>query len=382
MAMTKRKKKLILIISLAVVVVAIAVIIVLIMNKEKSDKLSWKEISAQTDVPDNDYSNIIFTENCVLNIPDTDGFSSFSIETGWIEEQEATDRCLSIGNLILGDVFTQEDFNKDGFEVYNRALLGKTIGEEYYSCSYSKSNTFLAYKQSTVTKVSNADVERIIRLDRGETTDGCTYKVAGQDYSAQQALDYAIKLVNETLKDYLDDVEYRATNVIVLKNKNADEYYYRVQFENVIDNVPVRDSTVTATSETSEFYMYSNCMYVSICEPDKAGEVYKMGGISLSEEKELEDSYIPLDDALRLASDFMAEYYEREISEISVKYIEKGFYGDEKSNRLEPYWCFISDTEYDPSAYTIRENEIMVNMSTGEVIVYVPEAMMYKSSLK
>ena len=107
-----------------------------------------------------------------------------------------------------------------------------------------------------------------------------------------------------------------------------------------------------------------------------------MGGISLSEEKELEDSYIPLDDALKLASDFMAEYYEREISEISVKYIEKGFYGDEKSNRLEPYWCFTSDTEYDPSAYTIRENEIMVNMSTGEVIVYVPEAMMYKSSLK
>ena len=380
MAMTKRKKKIIIISTAVIFLIIIGIIVFLVVNDNGFEYENLETVKDTARLPDKEYPNLKFADNIAINLPESDKLYEYEMDNSFelISYDEASENCLIFGDYFFDNVFDGHVPVKDIHR--HDCSVEVTVGDEFYTARYYTQNMFLIYKQSTVDTVFYSELVDNIYLDRGEQATDKMYKLRGQDYSPKQALDLAQKTMDEFVSKQLEDYDFRATNIIILYNKEENNYCYRVQFERMLDGAPANDADILAMGDDLSFMMNYTTLYMTITEPDVIGEIYHMNPFVVTDKKKLYDRYVTLESAIENLSEYLAEYNVQDIKEISVKYANKMMKNE--PNKLRPYWCFVMELPYDPKLYCMTENIIYVDMKTGEIITCSPSDMRYHSSLE
>lgn len=379
----KLTKKSIICICCALIIIVIATVLILYFNRseDNAEKLSWKEVSELAEVPENKYSNITFAENCVLILPDVDTFYQYQL-TADLTKEETLQLCYDVGEVVFPGIFSKESQVFDDSKM--RADVSFSTDELSYRSSVYAYGKMVIYNEQGIESAFFGTPEKIIRLSRGDSTENEAYTVNGESYMVSDALALAEETVKK-LEPYMDGFIYKPTDVIVIKDKSTDNYSYHIQFEAIIDSVPINDGGKVAVNDgTSKYFITDTCLYVTISSPGIVAEVYRSRGVDFTDKEELKDEFITLEAATEKLAEYYAPYYKTTVSEISVKYAIKREYGTEE-HTIHPYWCFIIDYPVNlvlEDTYCMGENTIYVDMVTGEVISYFRDAGQFISSFE
>lgn len=426
----KKKKKQLFIIGVAAAAIAAAGIL-LYKHLSKSDDMlgntTLAEISANSKLPDKEYSNFDFS-NAVLNIPEnmTSLQSYYRLKDGGIYTPEQCDEAswklmFEVFGLDPNDLstFTDREGNQPEAVAYSDAncnqveLYGSTYNDKYsesrvacvdnsedanedwiyrewyYMSKFTKTGGM--YIQSFVSRdqTVQGDVVEEFQLDRGDEITDTQYLVNGCEYSPKQAIEFAEKALSH-ITPYLRSEEFAPTDVVVVKNSENDYYSYNILFEYRLDGIPMLDAAPPIIDYTESKYNFSApVLVVSITEPDKIGGIFNLYAYTIQgDDGELEDKFISLEQAIDLMSEYFAPDYVQEISEVSIKYAikynlkETGSMSDDEKIYARPYWCFVNadSDHFDPGLYTRTETSILVDMQTGEIFWYDWETDCYTSS--
>lgn len=388
----KKAKKISMIAAAVIAVTGAAGAIYYFVNRDKISDLATStlaEIVADTAIPDKEYTNLDFSK-AVLNIPNASKAYKFLMQES---DPYTQDESMQMCEQMLFDIFNWLDKDKVKYvdasdePVSDKPIFDKTFNEailscsaddnKWYECRFSTSGSFIIYEQPTVGAAMSGKAE-IIHLDRGEKAPDEKYLVDGQEYSPAQALEFAENIMSESVSKYISSIDVSPTELMIIDDPDSDNYIYKIQFEYVYDGIPYFHLSLPGSLDGP--YMQNGVIYMTIGSPDQVAEIYNMmGNLTAKNDGEYEDKYIKLDDAIDLASEYLAPYFKQEISEITIKYSHNS---SDENDYYRAYWCFVTEVDYTPKIdYCLTGNTIFVDMQTGEVIVYDKSLSRYKSSI-
>ena len=421
--LNKRKKRILIttaiMLCIVAVIVSVAAIYVHIKNKNiVPTKVSYKEIMESTTLPIGKYENLDLS-NAVLNIPKADKLYNY-YKLGQTYEiytpDEAAQLCRDMfmklydytesDGLIFGDInctpWTNEqswnpDFRDCSFHisypdrVYDNPSAG--LGHGYACIDLEGTLRFDHLLDYGV--YSDSELVESINISRGEQLPDKSYDLRGGEYKMTDAVEFGSKTL-DSIKEYLPDADIQPARLNVFKtplyvdNFEITEYYYeyQIEYEYVLDGIPVCDSSSAAFSAAESLFKVSNNkIYLVIDTPDKLSTLSCIGPFMYpnKEEQPLKDEFITLDKACEMLSNFLAPKFVQHIDEVTVKYAntwDNTVYYEETEKRVgRPCWCFITDQGYaagNGCSYPC-EKQIVVDMQTGDIFVNVGDK--YESNL-
>ncbi len=421
--MTLNKKKKAIIIAAAALaaaaVIGTAVYFLVIKNKDDVSKdeiceqatATLSEIVSDSKIPDKEYDNLDLSE-AVLNIPNVDKLNKYYAP---LDDNLTPEECNKKCYELFDDIFyyAKEEHPDTVFEDgYGNPLPDGEAVEQYingngpfslsyiwfeveedtgYSCRCDAEGRFIMYESATIDirYDDSTEVEQIIHLDRGEQAPDTQYTVNGEKYSPAQALEFAQGVAADKLSKYVD-APLSPTELVIHKNAGSDNYFYIVQFEYVYDGMPYFH--LSAPKALENMWNVYKVLYMTITTPNRIGEIYNMiEDNGFEKDGKYTDKYIPLETAIDIANQYLAQYYRQKISEVAIKYVvvsepidgwafADGYQPEDdaykEKRRLRPCWCFIIDkTNPYHGDYCLCGKAITVDMQTGKVYTFIENVL-------
>ena len=211
-----------------------------------------------------------------------------------------------------------------------------------------------------------------IYYDRNpESIKNLSYKVNGKDYSVEDAIKFADTELKASWKNYLGNCDFRVKDVYVLEDSVTKDNAYYMRYEFTYEGVPLDEmqmipySTDNSSIENMRFFAAA---YVDIIVSDveHIGFIKSQGPDNVKQKKKLNDSFITLESALRIAENKLSGYSKYEISDIEMKYCKKN-----NSTEYSPMWCLIMEDATENGAELHNRKYINIDMLTGELCIAV-----------
>ncbi len=417
--MTKRNKRILIITAVtlcivAVIVAAVSLYVHFSHKKVAINGVPYKEIMENTTIPTKQYDNLDLSK-AFLNVPKADKLYSY-YKLGEAKDIYTPDEAAHLCKVMFMQLFgyTESDgitfCNIDGKPQTNEQAWDPTFHDCSFYITYPEASVgwgfanvglegTLMFSQCTDYGVdSNSELVESINIGCGEQMSDKSYKLRGGEYKMADAVEFGSKAL-DSVKEYLPDADLQPARLNVFKSVRYDfvdkdyvpveEYYeYQIEYEFVLDGIPVSDSYPAQIDSAETLFMVGvNKVDLVIDTPDKVSGLTYVGPFMLpdKESEPLEDNYLTLESACDLLSDYLAPQYMQHIDEITIKYVtawdNTKHYGDDEKRSSSPCWCFITDQGYSTQSSCDYpcEKQLLVDMQTGDIFAYVGDR--YESTL-
>lgn len=233
--------------------------------------------------------------------------------------------------------------------------------------SYFDNNSFNYYYINTDLDNTTYSYEKSYNVAM-EDISGVSYKVFGEEYPIEQAVEFTENYIRENLSKFMPDTDdVRAQEIFVFKN--GDGYDYSILLQHMIDGFPI--STTGAVALDSG-YMRAQLISVKIARPDIINTLSNRLYCKFKEKKEVK-KIITLESALDYLEGYLAPNSQYNISEITLEYCAKCDDYNDYDFEYRPTWCFTIG-EYKGDIATLRPKKMLyVDAVSGEVYCYDSE---------
>lgn len=431
--MTKRKKRIILMTGvtlciMAVIVASVSMYVYIKGKKAPTDKVSYKEIAANTTLPTKQYDNIDLS-NTVLNVPQHGEFYQYYI-LGNDNKRYTKEETAKIARDIFPKAFDLDSdklvFGSEEGEPWDDddESWDDVFSDRYFNVTYSdteyindgkyieKSGAVDIYQDTHFDllydwrHMINATIkEMVLRVDLGkgqQLPDEAYEMFDGKQLKMQDALEMANRSL-ERIKEYIPpEIEVRPANFYVLRcefvpktvdsegniieSEPIEHYQYQIYYEYLLDGIPLTDSVPYKFDFTQSLpRVGAERLDIEIYSSDRINRIHQHNSCAVDgfEEQPLEDEFLTLESACDILSDFLAPEYTQYINEITVKYAltwDSTVDNTGKKLYLRPYWCFLKDDMYDNIYAEGGEKQLLVDMQTGDIFATVGDV--YVSTIK
>ncbi|MCD7741156.1 MAG: hypothetical protein LUI06_03015 [Ruminococcus sp.] len=373
------KKKIITFVIVAILILGIFLVAFYFVKKSNSGTDS---IMVTIEEANKELENYTFSEHdnltfdCTVKNTDISKVVTFksSHNLGEATDEEAQ-KCKDLIYLISGE--TVDESMREYYEGMSGTAIyyGENSGGEYYT-----GGTFITWKHDD----ADADMnERVVEkvLDPNDDLSGVSYKVSGEDYPVEEAIEYCDDYIEKNLTGYFNDgEELKLTDIAVVKSEYYEDYEYVMHYAHMIDGVAVDDCGITANADD---YMHESYFELTLNAKD---DIQFFNNRCYYQMEEVEDvkEIIPLSQAEQILSDTLSSNGGYKVSECELKYccyVESGldvFSEEYESEWLkgsytyEPMWSFTLQN-YEGQNYEanyLKFRTAYVNAITGEVIYY------------
>ena len=212
-------------------------------------------------------------------------------------------------------------------------------------------------------------------LNEGDSIDGVSYAVAGQEYSLTDAAAFCDQYVAD-LQEILDFESVLLRKIFVYRyledtvDAKAGDYCYYLYYSKTLENVPL-------ASDYSTFWngdipiMDVSYIYFFITVPGEVTMWCDQSTHNVTEETAL-DGVLPLSYALKKLDSEVAAYSNYTVYGVELKYASPQWQWDSSTFYYEPYWCIkLSEGEPDDTGTLGYEmgNVAYVNAVSGECYI-------------
>lgn len=383
---------------IAAVAVA-AFVICFFIFRGREPKLVYKtldEVIAQVpDVLDKEYDNI--------KLPDTLSIDNVPMEfytfTSRIDTLiEGTEKfVVDIANAansfsITGNDLIVEKNNDSMFYDYFMVMSKIPFEESEYTDKmfYSRSGggkSFMLVCPYLIEAYGSGLREKYYNLGTDDISD-VSYNVYGEQYTAQQAIDYTDSVV-EKYKDYLladnDKVTMKAKYLIIAKNdtmsEHQNEYSYIVRYAYYYDGVEISTNGANIYSEGDKFGLLPHFTDIVISKPDCLALIDKYStNYDMQCQKIEEDKFVTLESALDRASYILAPEFIQNITDVEIVYVaredfkknpnDEHMWEPEPVITYRPMWRLKTDIDHNDQNFMPCGRCLNIDMVTGEFVLH------------
>ncbi len=231
-------------------------------------------------------------------------------------------------------------------------------------------------RKSFTPQTAGRDRVGCYRINQGETIDGISYTVSGENYLLTDAVDYC----NEYLASLKDILGYESASLrkIFVYQLTEDESglekgdcVYYLYYEKTQDGVTLESDCTTYWDPELPAFDEPQIVLL-LAQPDQIAMWYDQSTKHVTNKEALE-GVLPLSYALDKLESEVAEYSNYKISAIELNYATLQWQWDSSTFYYEPYWCIrlasgaprggVTNTEWDPCTMAY------VNAVTGDCYV-------------
>lgn len=345
----KPQQKLVIVIVVLLAILAVAGIIIHIYSQrylrfDKNDRFEYlpvKEAVAQAEkVEGREYQNFTIPENIDITAGDK-LFTFTSYSKGGMSDQNsyAKKKVIELSKAFAGqEPLETENFTAGGYYGF--------IGERYFF-EYHSSDSFTASDDDVMREYcvdAQDEYEKVYKIGVDDIS-SVSYKLAGKDYSIQEALDFCTDYINNELAPFFqDDITTKPYAVYVMPNTKG-EYYYSIIYNLVYKGTEFSNF---GRASMAEDFMMETYFHIEIAGDGLVNTCSVHSSRFRKDEKEVRE-IISLESALDYLEDYLAQYSGYEMTDISLQYCTRrdDIFIDEAETR--PMWVFTV-SEY-PSRY-------------------------------
>ena len=382
--LNKRTQRVIILCAAFVMTAAVitAIVLAVAINKksktEEQNKLEYKTLAeVLAEAPDalsKTYDNMTLPESVSLPSPEKLHTMSVDYSVEHITEEQLKQKCIDTAKYMNGEQF---DADKVTIETYGSGrfdclyMAEESDKENYdYNIKLENSGGCLIWEPDIISGEAGdvilaADIAKAYTAD-DDGLESAVGDLAGNDYTAKQALEFAQKTLDNVLPLCADQYEIRPVIVCILNNEYDEHQSFLVRFALCTDGI---EFDLTDTANVGGASMILNYADVVITHPDIVTQIYCYTYTRGIEKAELEDKYITLDSALRHASIEFAPYFTNAVTDINIVYALPSFPESSAENEetehdeYRPMWRLSLD---EPNNLKIRC--IYIDMVTGNLI--------------
>ena len=220
---------------------------------------------------------------------------------------------------------------------------------------------------------------------------GVSYNVYGEQYSIQEAIDYADTLI-EDYKEYLLDqegLELKLKQVVVVKNDKSqsgeDEYSYRLRYAYYYCGTEINMGGGVHLSIDDNLFCPRQGAEIIISRRDSFTSLIKELNTSQFKAEKANDDFITLGSALDRASKILAPKFIQDVKKIDIAYIplqqivkhdDPDLFSSESAPDLffRPMWRLEENSEVNMEEYLLEavppKRYLYIDMITGEIMLY------------
>ncbi len=397
---SKKTRKFIIAAAIIVAVAAVVFVICFFIFRNREPKLVYKtldEVIAEApDVLDKKYENIKLPDTLSIdNVPKE--LYTFTTRID-VPIEETKKLMVDITNASNTFSITENDLNVDPnsgsmfyeyFNVFSEIPFDESeyTDKMYYSRS-GGGETFMLICPYLVREAYGYGLrEKYYKLGTDDISD-VVYSVFGEQYTAQQAIDYADSVV-EKYKDYLladDDKEtIKAKYLIIAKNdcqgEHKDEYSYIVRYAYYYDGVEISTDGAITYAEGTEFEYSPQMVDIVISKPDCLTLIDKYTTTyDMQCQKIDEDKFVTLESALDRASFILAPKFIQNITDVEIVYVarqdftknprDKHLWETEPVISYRPMWRLKTNIDHSDQNYMPCGRDLYIDMVTGEIVLH------------
>ena len=382
--LNKRTQRVIILCAAFVMTAAVitAIVLAVAINKksktEEQNKLEYKTLAeVLAEAPDalgKTYDNMTLPKSVSLPSPEKLHTMSVDYSVEHITEEQLKQKCIDTAKYMNGEQF---DADKVTIETYGSGrfdclyMAEESDKENYdYNIKLENSGGCLIWEPDIISGEAGdvilaADIAKAYTAD-DDGLESAVGDLAGNDYTAKQALEFAQKTLDNVLPLCADQYEIRPVIVCILNNEYDEHQSFLVRFALCTDGI---EFDLTDTANVGGASMILNYADVVITHPDIVTQIYCYTYTRGIEKAELEDKYITLDSALRHASIEFAPYFTNAVTDINIVYALPSFPESSAENEetehdeYRPMWRLSLD---EPNNLKIRC--IYIDMVTGDLI--------------
>ncbi len=370
MMMTRKKKRLLILVSILIAVAVVTVLVWWFFIRDKKPKLVWKPLDEVLEeapkAPENKYDNLILPDSLSLDSPTT----LHSIDVNYIsgiDDETAVKTVIELSNRtnkyhITEDDVTFEKSQSGNVDAYY--TIRSSDDPEEFACFFQGGDCVQLISPYHLQQVAGyTNREKYYEVGKDDLS-SVVYTVDGQEYSAQQAVDFADTVI-EKYKDFYKHDKLVPIFVIAGKNWENDDYSYIVQYAYYFDGIEMN----TAGDIHAEIKIQPVYIEVTISSPDKLSSLLDLGTTYNMTFNDIEDSYVTLESALDCTSNLLAEYFTHEIADIDIVYATVFEMGDTMSE-YHPMWWLTTAGDHSSENKMPARYCIYIDMITGEIILF------------
>jgi hypothetical protein len=288
-----------------------------------------------------------FSLNCTA--PDESEFSDtyYRIDYDWNVWTE--DECKKKMQDALS--LENEDYQEKCLDIVKEDA-GGDIGE-VSACYYGSNTAIFAisptayctyFIREPMVSLQTAGREQVgcYRINEGDSIEGISYSLSGEDYSLTDAVDYCDQYL-ASLQDVLgfESVELRKIYVYEITEDedvlNAGDHMYFIFYSKKLEGVNLEfDCTTIWTPELPAFG--EPYILIQMYAPNQVSQ-WRDNSTKHITSKEQTDGVLPLSYALDKVESEVAEYSNYSISSIELNYATLQWQWDSSTFYYEPYWC-------------------------------------------
>lgn len=382
--LNKRTRRVIILCAAFVMTAAVitAIVLAVAINKknktEEQSKLEYKTLAeVLTEAPNalgKTYDNMTLPENVSLPTPEKLYTMSVDNSVVHITQEQLKQKCIDTAKYMNKEQPNEDEITLDTYDngnfSYSSFNIEKDDIEDDYLVRLDSSGGCLIWAPDIISGEAG-DVMLAANVAKACTAEDSDLAnvvgdLAGEDYTAKQALDFAQKTIDSVLPLCADYEETKPVIVCILNNEFNEHQSFLVRFALCAGGV---EFDLTDTSNVGGAKMTLNYVDVVITHPDVVTQVYCHTYDRGIEKTELEDRFITLDSALSHASVEFAPYFTNAVTDINIVYALPDFPDSDEENdetdpdEYRPMWRLSLD---EPNNLKIRC--IYIDMVTGDLI--------------
>ncbi len=382
--LNKRTRRVIILCAVFVMIAAVitAVVLAVAINKksktEEQSKLEYKTLAeVLAEAPNalgKTYDNMTLPESVSLPSPEKLYTMRVDNSVEHITEEQLKQKLIDTAKYMNGE---QPDADKIAIVTYRAGRFDcqyfpeESDNENYnYNIKLENSGGCLIWEpdiiQNEAGDVMLADDAAKAYTADDDGLESVVGDLAGEDYTAKQALEFAQKTLGSVLPLCAEQYETKPVIVCILNNEYDEHQSFLVRFALCADGV---EFDLTDTSDVGGAKMAVTYADVVITHPDVVTQIFCYTYDRGIEKTELEDKFITLDSALRHASVEFAPYFTNAVTDINIVYALPDFPDSDEENEeadpdeYRPMWRLSLD---EPGSLTMRC--IYIDMVTGDLI--------------
>lgn len=422
--LTKQQRKIIIFSAVGVLIAAVAVIAIVICSyifRDKEVKINNSTladvIEAAPDALGKTYDNILLPESVSIESTPS-AIYTFSAQN-YMPLEDVKKLAVELSNKANTFTITEDDLHVDLYTDfieltppddpnYNPNFRGSDYCEYQfvdnnveskmddnvdgeYSVSVSPDESFViaspflaqgAYGYATWEKTFDIGTDDI---------SGVSYNVYGEQYSIQEAIDYADTLI-EDYKEYLLDqegLELKLKQVVVVKNDKSqsgeDEYSYRLRYAYYYYGTEINMGGGLHISDTDDLFCPWQGAEIVVSRRDSFTTLRKDLNTSQFKAEKTKDDFITLGSALDRASKILAPKFIQDVKKIDIAYVplqhlikhdDPDLFSSESAPDLffRPMWRLEENSEVNMEEYfdvsVPPKRYLYIDMITGEILLY------------
>ncbi len=392
---SKKTRKFIIAAIIIVAVAVVAFVICFFIFRNREPKLVYKtldEVIAEApDVLDNKYDNIKLPKNITLDnapkelytftttiVTPLDTAKKFTVDMANKANQfQITEDDLD----IIGGSAVKEFFNMVSQIPYDES----EYTDEMYYVRYDGGGAFMLICPYLIGNAYGYGLrEKYYVLGQDDISD-VSYSVFGEQYAAQNAVDYAATIFDK-YKDMLmidqENVKLKPKYLIAAKNENPGDYQgdysYIVRYTYSYKGVDIHTGGSDIFYE-DPFRYPPAFMDIVVTAPDKFSLINNCGLLEGLKAEKIEGKYVTLESALDRASYKLAPKFVQNITDIDIVYVPKQTQQlDDEGNAIQvdseitfrPMWRLTTDVDKSNEHFMPMGRYLFIDMVTGEFVLY------------